>query len=237
MSNTTPQRYPRVLLMLTGLLLCSNLATALVAYLVIDHMDQRYSSQLTATVPGLHEVVLLAQDSTNTHRAAANLLIARNEDESKLMGQRLIEARRKELDRITEVFAKGPPASGDPMEPLWNASRDYDRALSEYVAIFNSGDRDAALAYRLDKLRPIFDVYQSKQVAESARLNFEAMKASGEITEQVKARQSLLIGFGSWPFVIIIGMLVVFGLLGGVLWRQLQQIEGEERKLRTARDF
>lgn len=236
MSNAT-NRYPRVLLFLTVLLLCSNLATALVAYLVIDRMDQRYLGQINAAVPGLHEVVLLAQDSTNTHRAAANILIARNETESKLMIERLAEARRKELDRITEVFAKGPPASGDPMEPLWNASRDYDRALDEFVAIYNSGNRDAALAFRLDKLRPIFDAYQNRQVAESARLNFEAMKTSGEITEQVKARQSLLLGFGSWPFIILIGMLVVFGVLGGVLWRQLQKIESEERKLRTDRDF
>lgn len=236
MSNTTT-RYPRVLLILTGLLLCSNLATALVAYLVIERMDQRYSSQINAAVPGLHEVVLLAQDSTNTHRAAANILIARNEAEAKLMIERLAEARRKELERITEVFAKGPPASGDPMEPLWNASRDYDRAIDEFLAIYNSGNRDAALAFRLDKLRPIFDAYQNRQVAESARLNFEAMKTSGEITEQVKARQSLLLGFGSWPFFILIGMLVVFGVLGGVLWRQLQKIESEERKLRTDRDF
>lgn len=236
MSNAT-KRSPRVLLVLTCLLLCSNLATALVAYLVIDRMDQRYSSQINSTIPGLHEVVLLAQDSTNTHRAAANILIARNETEAKLMIERLAEARRKELDRITEVFAKGPPASGDPMEPLWSASRDYDRALDEYLAIFNSGNRDGALAYRLDKLRPIFDVYQSRQVAESARLNFEAMKTSVEITEQVKSRQSLLLGFGSWPFVIIIGMLIVFGVLGAVVLRQLQQIESEERKLRSDRDF
>jgi hypothetical protein len=236
MSDAT-KRNPRVLLILTGLLLCSNLATALVAYLVIDGMDQRYSNQLNSAVPGLHEVVLLAQDSTNTHRAAANILIARNESESKLMMERLAEARRKELERITEVFTKGPPAAGDPMEPLWNSSRDYDRALDEFLGIYSSGNRDAALAYRLDKLRPVFDLYQSRQVAESARLNFEAMKTGGEITQQVKSRQSLLLGFGSWPLVIIIAVLVVFGLLGAVLWRQLQRIESEESKLRTSRDF
>ena len=236
MSNTT-NRSPRVLLILIGLLLCSNLATALVAYLVIERIDQRYTSEVNSAVPGLHEVVMLAQEATNTHRAAGNLLLARDANEVKVIQARMKEARQHELDRLTEVFAKGPPSPGDPMEPLWNASRDYSRALEEYLALYDTGNRDAALAYRLDTLRPLFDAYQNKQREESIRLNFEAMKASGEIAAQVKSRKSLLLGFGSWPFVVMMVMLVAFGVLGGVLWRQLQHIEGEEKKLRTDRDF
>jgi len=231
------KRPPRLLLILVGLLLCSNLATALVAYLVVERLDDRYAREMSIVVPGLHEVMLLAQDSTNTHRAAGNLLLARDEAEKKVMWERLQQARENELERLTEVFASGPPSAGDLKEPLWRASRDYNAGLEEFLALFSKGKRDAALAFRLDMLRPVFDNYQNRQRDESIRLNFEAMRTSTELSDQAKTRKSMLLGLGGWPLVAITAMLVGFGLLGGVLWRQLWHIEAEEKKLRTGREF
>jgi hypothetical protein len=233
----TAKRFPRVLLVVIGLLLCSNLATALVAYLTIERLDERYTNELGKAVPGLHEVILLGQDSTNTHRTAGNLLLARDETEVKGMWARLLEARRHEQERMNEVFVKGSPKAGDALEPLWLASRNYNQALEEYLALIKSGDRERALAYRLDKLRPLFDLYQARQREESIRMNFDAMRANSELSSQAKSRKSLLLGFAGWPFIAMLGMLVGFGLLGGMLWRQLRHIEIEEKKLRSDRGF
>ncbi len=235
--HSTAKRPPRFLLMLVGLLLCSNLATGLVAYLVIERLDERYSRELTTAVPGLHEVMLLAQDSTNTHRAAGNLLLARDEAEMNVIMARLQDARQTELDRITEIFIKGPPQAGDAQEPLWLASSNYNQALQEYLLLVANGKKDEALAYRLDKLRSIFDSYQSRQREESIRLNLEALRTSGELSAQAKARKGMLLGLGGWPLAAMLFMLVAFGVLGGLLWRQLHHIESEEKKLRTDREF
>jgi len=181
--------------------------------------------------------MLLAQESTNTHRAAGNLLLARGVSESKLMWTRLEEVRQKELDRLTEVFSKGPVSAGDPMAPLWSASHTYNQSLAEYLELVRNGNRDVALAYRLDKLRPSFDLYQQRQREESIRLNFEAMQSNREISAQAKERQSLLLGFGGWPFLVLIAMLAIFAVLGFVLWKQLRSIENSEGTLRTDRSF
>jgi hypothetical protein len=231
------KRFPRVLLVVVGLLLCSNLATAFVAYLTIARLDERYTNEVAKAVPGLHEVILLAQDSTNTHRAAGNLLLARDQDEAKVMRARLADARQQELERLTVVFAKGPPEAGDAMEPLWLASRNYNQSLEDYLAFIRSGDRDAALAYRLDILRPIFDAYQTRQREESIRLNFDAVRANTELSAQAKSRKSMLLGFGGWPFAVMLVMLVGLGILGGALWRQLRHIESDEKKLRSNNGF
>ncbi len=230
-------KIPRVLIVLIGLLVCSNLGTALVAFLVIDRLDERYSTEFNKAVPGLHELMLLAQESTNTHRAAGNLLLARDVSESKLMWTRLEEVRQKELDRLTEVFSKGPVSAGDPMAPLWSASHTYNQSLAEYLELVRNGNRDVALAYRLDKLRPSFDLYQQRQREESIRLNFEAMQSNREISAQAKERQSLLLGFGGWPFLALSAMLAIFAVLGFVLWKQLRSIENSEGTLRTDRSF
>lgn len=235
--HSTAKRPSRFLLMLVGLLLCSNLATALVAYLVIERLDERYSRELTTAVPGLHEVMLLAQDSTNTHREAGNLLLARDEAEAKLIRARLQDARQTELNRITEIFIQGPPQAGDALEPLWLASSNYNQALQEYLLLIENGKKDEALAYRLDKLRPIFSFYQSRQREESVRLNFEALRTSGELSAQANARKSMLLGLGGWPLAAMLVMLVAFGVLGGLLWRQLHHIESEEKKLRADHEF
>lgn len=235
--HSTAKRPPRFLLMLVGLLLCSNLATGLVAYLVIERLDEGYSRELTTAVPGLHEVMLLAQDSTNTHRAAGNLLLARDEAEMNVIMARLQDARQTELDRITEIFIKGPPQAGDAQEQLWLASSNYNQALQEYLLLVANGKKDEALAYRLDKLRSIFDFYQSRQREESIRLNLEALRTSGELSAQAKARKGMLLSLGGWPLAAMLFMLVAFGVLGGLLWRQLHHIESEEKKLRTDCEF
>lgn len=235
--HSTAKRPPRFLLMLVGLLLCSNLATALVAYLVIERLDERYSRELTTAVPGLHEVMLLTQDSTNTHRAAGNLLLARDEAETNVIMARLQDARRTEINRINEIFAKGSSRAGDALEPLLLASSIYNQALQEYLLLIESGKKDEARAYRLDKLRPVFQLYQNRLREESIRLNFEALRTSRELSAQAKSRKGMLLGLGGWPLAAILVMLVAFGVLGGLLWRQLHHIESEEKKLRTDREF
>ncbi len=231
------KRFPNVLLVVIGLLICSNLATALVAYLTIERLDERYTNELTKSVPGLHEVILLAQESTNVHRAAGNLLLARDQDEAKAIWTRLSDARQHEQKRLNEIFAKGPAAAGDVLEPLWSASLGYRQSLEEYLTFIQRGDRDAALAFRLDKLRPTFDLYQTRQREESIRMNFEAIRTNNELSAEAKSRKSMLLGFGGWPFIAMLVMLVNLGLLGGLLWRQLREIEREEKKLRSERGF
>jgi hypothetical protein len=235
--HSNAKRPPRFLLMLVGLLLCSNLATALVAYLVIERLDERYSRELTTAVPGLHEVMLLAQDSTNTHRAAGNLLLARDEAETNVITARLQDARQTELNRINEILTKGPSQVGDALEPLLLASSIYNQALQEYLLLIENGKKEEARAYRLDKLRPIFELYQNRLREESVRLNFEALRTSGELSAQAKARKGILLGLGGWPLAAMLFMLVAFGVLGGLVWRQLHHIESEEKKLRTDREF
>lgn len=235
--TSTAKRKPRFLPALIGLLLCSNLVTALVAYLVIDRMDERYSSEMKTAVPGLHEVMMLAQESTNTHRAAGNLLMARDPAEEKVIWERLQEARRQERARLIEVFPGGPVGPNEPLGPLWEASRAYEASLEKFIAIFSQGDKQAALAYRLDKLREDFDLYQTRQREESIRRNLSAMRKSEEISAQAKAKKSLLLGFGGWPLAVMLALLLGFGVLGAVLWRQLLSIEEDEKRLRAESGF
>jgi len=227
----------RVFPLLVGLLLCSNAATALIAYLVIDRMDTRYSRELSIAVPGLHEVVLLAQDSANTHRAAGNLLLARNEAESKLMWERLRLARQKELSRLTEVFTQGPPNESDPMQPLWSSATSYNKVLESFEDLVQKGELDSAISYRLDKLRPAFEQYQLRQTEQSVRLNRELMKASNQISSQANTRKNVLLGIGTFPLLLILVALVVFGVLGGVFWRQIRGIESQDKYIRPPGEF
>lgn len=235
--TSTSKRNSRFLLILIGLLLCSNLATALVAYLVIDRIDTQYSEELRNKVPGLHEVMVLAQEATNTHRAAGNLLLARDEKEKTELLARVAAAQQAEWHSLAKVFGAGPGEADAERASLWQAANDYKAAVGQFLVLINRGDRDAALAYRLDQLRPAFDQYQRRQREESVRLNFAAIKAGGEISASVTARKGVLLGFGSWPFLVMLAMLVVFGILGGILWRQLRRIEADERELRPEQRF
>jgi hypothetical protein len=209
---------------LIALLLCSNLATALVAWIIVDRLNERYAAELGTTVPGLHEVMLLAQESTNTHRAALNLPLAVDEEERRLVLQRLAESRQREAARLAQVFPDGP-VEGSPRAPLWAAAKDYGAALDAYLALLANGDKPSATVHRTQVLRPAFDNYQSRQREESIRLNFEAMRGGAEINAMVTTRKGLLLGFGVWPLLLVSLMLVIVGVLGALLWRHVRRIE------------
>ncbi len=230
------RRRSRLSTALIWLLLCSNLATALVACLVIDRLNDRYAEKLNNAVPGLHEVMLLAQESTNTHRAALNLLMATDEEERREVLQRLEEARRREVQRLRQVFPDGA-VEDSPREPLWRASQEYHAALERLLDLVRTGERQAAAAHRTGALRPAFDEYQLRQREESIRLNFDAIRGGAEIEALVTTRKGLLLGFGVWPLLLACLMLVIVGVLGALLWQNVRRIEregdalgGEEQK-------
>lgn len=216
------RRGPRFSTLLILLLLCSNLATALVAYFVIDRMNQRYAAELGATVPGLHEVMLLAHESTNTHRAALNLQLAgsdRERDENKV---RLAEVRKRETQRLRQVFPE-PPAESSPRAALWEAARAYSAHLEHYLAFIEGGEFGRAAEYRVASLRPAFDEYQRRQREESIRLSFEAMRSGAEIHAFAITQKGLLLGFGVGPLILLCVTLVLAGVLGGWLWHSMRQ--------------
>ncbi len=226
MQNST-RRGSGLSLVLISLLLCSNLATALVAWLVIDRLNERYSAELNNTVPGLHEVILLAQEATNVHRAALNLPMAADDEERRLVRQRLAESRQRQAARLAQVFPDGG-VEESPRLPLWEAARDYSAALDTYLALMENGDAGAAALHRTQVLRPAFDHYQVKQREESIRLNFDAMRGGAEINALVTTRKGLLLGFGVWPLLLVSLMLVTVGVLGALLWRHVRRIEMEK---------
>jgi hypothetical protein len=229
---SSTRRHSHLSTALIWLLLCSNLATALLACLVIDRLNERYAGEINSTVPGLHEVILLAQEATNTHRAALNLLMAADEAERDEVRQRLDEARRREGQRLRQIFPDGGVV-GSPREPLWEASDNYGTALDRFLELVQVGDHAAAVVHRASVLRPAFDNYQRLQREESIRLNFEAIRSGAEIHAMVTTRKGLLLGFGVWPLLLASLMLVIVGVLGAMLWRHVRQIEREEGLLRT----
>jgi hypothetical protein len=231
------QRNSRATLIVIGLLLFSNMATALVAYWAIDRLDARYTDELNTTVPGMHETMLLAQEAANTHRAAANLLLARTPEEAIEIQERLRTARVHELERLKQVFPNGAVPQTNPQYPLWVAAHRYSELLDEFVDLIAKGDRDVAVAFRLDILRPAFDLYQARQREESIRLNYEALNTSGAISAQAKTGKSILLGFGGWPFFVMLAVMMVFAVFSVGLLRRIKRIEQDERKLRTDQGF
>lgn len=235
--NTTTKSKSRLLIVLIGLLLISNLATALVAFMSIKRLDENYTEELSETSSGLQKVIMLAQDCTNIHRAAGNLLLARNEQERQEFWMRVQALRKKESDQLAKVLVQVPPSAGSPMEPLWLASLKYSQALDEMLALVKQGDIQAAQAYRLDQLRPIFDQYQNSQIERSVHLSREAMLSNSELTSTADTHKKLLLGFGGWPFAVLLLMVVGAGFLGAVLWRLLRQIERDEAVQNANRHF
>jgi hypothetical protein len=205
------------------LLLCSNVATALVAFFVIDRTNERYAAELNATVPGLHEVMLLAQESTNTHRAALNLQLAADESEKKESWDRLIEARLREKQRLRQVFPE-EPAESSLRAPLWIAAQAYGANVERHLELVRAGDRNRVAEHRANVLRPAFDEYQRRQREESIRLSFEAMRSGAEISALVTTQKGLLLGFGLWPVLL----LVLVGVLGAWLWHYVKKMDAEQ---------
>lgn len=225
---------------LVAILFISNLATALIAYLVVDGLDARYTHELSGKVPGLHEIVLLAQQASNTHRAAGNLLLARDAAEKKLFWARLEEARHRESEHLQVAFVRHSvvgEGEDDPTAPLRRAAQDYADTLKEFLVLVEKNDRDVAISYRLDRLRPAFDRYQRCQRDESVRLNFEALKANELLTSEAASRKTWFVGFGTWPLIALFILLIILLVLGVRLWWGWRTIEADGTDTRTDRGF
>jgi len=222
----------RISLLLILLLAGSNLVTAIGAYLVIDRIGERFVQEINATVPGMHEVMLLAQKATNVHRAAAALLVARNPAEEVRMFARLEEEREIEFALRNQIL--NTPES-DLMEKssraaLGQAATDYEAALRTYLELFKASDFPAAQNFRLGDLRDAFERYQQRQRDESVRLNLKAMQGGAEISAYANMRKSWLLSIGVWPLVLIGLILITVTVLGGILWRQLRRMEIDGKK-------
>lgn len=223
-------RGARLALLLILLLAGSNLATAIGAYLIIDRISGRYIEDIHATAPGMHDVMMLAQDATDVHRAAAALLVARTPAEETQMLARLAEARARERHRRNQI-SNTPFRGRDAMASraaLDEAAVAYDASVRVYLDLLKTGDRQAAQDHRLSGLREAFEHYQKSQREESVRLNIEAMQGGAELSTYASSRKSWLLSIGAWPFVIFGLMFVAVTTLGVMLWRQLRRMETDE---------
>jgi hypothetical protein len=223
----------RLTLWLVFLLAGSNLATAIGAYLVIDRISGRYIQEINSTAPGMHDIMLLAQKSTNVHRAAAVLLIARDPAEETRMLSRLDVEREKELALRNHILNTVAHTSGreNTLHALASAASDYETTLLAYLQLVKSGQRSAAQDFRLSDLRTAFERYQQAQQEESVRLNLEAMRGGAELGAYADKQKSWLLGIGTWPLVMLTLTFIGLLVLGAMVWGQIRRLENSDSAL------
>lgn len=214
----TPTRSPhassptRGLKILVIALVISNLGLGAFSFYLLRTLDARYSHLVEQSVPVLNDLQTLSARSVDVmRRTGATLLEAPLERHGELVqaGKRSLQ-----LDRGLRLsLLKGEwPATAQAKEVLGRMGDSFDTIAAEVLRLVETKQIDAAKRYRDATLRPAFDEYLDTITQVADGLETESLRINGDYSVNSGAMARIVLGVGSWPVILLVGLLTVTAL-------------------------
>jgi len=219
---------PKTLWLVIGLLVTTNLATAIGAFQLLGSIDRGYFEVLDPALAGLRDVQQMTRESANIHRAVLNFLLDDAAAERGLIKPRYAAAwqeTRRLLDQLGEPRFAGLPET---VRTRLRAAGDYYlQCADEVIALIETGRDKAAGAMRSSKLRGRFEAFQAAQTAAAVGLSEGAVQTGQQLNGSVTLSRHVLLVLGSLPLLSLTALGASFILFVILLIRILRRVQPE----------
>lgn len=193
-------------------LVISNLGLGAFSFYLLRTLDARYSHLVEQSVPVLNDLQTLSARSADVMlRTGTSLLEAPPERQGELVqaGKRSVQ-----LDRglrFSLLKDEWPPTARG-KEILGPMGDSFDTIATEVLRLVETKQIDAAKKYRDGKLRPAFEQYLETITHVADGLETESLRINGDYSVNSGAMARIVLGVGSWPVILLAGLLTVTAL-------------------------
>ncbi len=183
-------------------------------YLNSRQIDKKYSDLIAASSYDIKAVNSMLVHSSNIQRNAVNLIVKEDEiEENKFKKNvwnfvQLTNEDLKKFDSSTFAIFRDK----DQINSINESYSNYKIRLDTFMQLINNKEVDKAADYRLQSLRPSFQVFQDLQKDLSAQLTKDLIKESNNLTSYTNKSSLSLLLMGFSPVFFILLVLIYFGI-------------------------
>jgi hypothetical protein len=200
----------RQLKTLVVVLVLSNIALGVFCFFTLRTLDRRYSDLIGRSVPlqnDLQTITALAVSAMHTTNPAlfdnAGPAQVRAVERGRAAVARELALRTKVL---RDEWMPGVAAGRAEFEQAGEA---FGRAALDFLNLIDGGATADAVRLREEKIRPAFDRYLSATTHAADLLQVESLRVSDEFSAKTGSVSTLVLGFASWPVLILAALLIL----------------------------
>jgi hypothetical protein len=200
----------RQLKLLVVVLVLSNIGLGAFSFYQLREMDRRYSELFGRSIPILSDLQTLTAKAVAAMRGTRTDLFL----ESKVGTAAVAESARAgfAVDRsLRGKLLKAEWIAGGEMEraEFQAAGENFSRVSDEVIAAYAAGRTTAAAQLRDGRLRPAFERYLDAVTKLSDVVEEASVRANDAVSARTGNMSTVLLGLGSWPVVLLIGLLLL----------------------------
>lgn len=203
----------RQLKILVVVLIVSNIALGIFGFYFLRTVDRRYSTLIDQTVRPMNDMQeLTALISQAMHNTNPTLFGGSAESRAEML-QRARLALDRDRDLRNQIVQREWFAtdSADRLK-FQNAGEAFNKVAGETITLLGSGRTIEAGQQREQFLRPARDRYVAATTQAADALEAQSRRDSDTLTARTGSISNIMLGLGSWPLMILAGLLLVTAL-------------------------
>lgn len=211
--NTNKVKQLQLLIVVLAL---SNVGLGAFSYYLLRELDREYSVVIGQSVPVLNSLQTLTAKAMEAMRATNPTQFGRQADRASAFVQQA--GGRFAADKEERLKALKPEWAGAAAErnELSEAGDGFTRIGGEVLAHYASGRVDEAVRLREGDLRVAFDRYIAAATKAADVLEVESTKLNSVLSARADNVSSVVLGIGTWPLILLLGILTTALLLVAV---------------------
>ncbi len=204
-----------------GLLALTQLFAGILSTVFLARTDTLYSEIIAVKVQTLKHLQVLTVESANIQRYCLSLLLAESPAEIQSLKEKIASAWEKKHEHLERIESLASDSESERLLAQLKNSREVSfQACQSFIDLVAASTKGEALTPKAPVLHHAFEAYQATQVALGDYVHNLAAQASDATSAQTNLMKKVLLGFTTWPFILGLGLVLVF--LGDILWRVWQ---------------
>ncbi|MDO8542631.1 MAG: hypothetical protein Q7S40_19500 [Opitutaceae bacterium] len=204
--------------MLVVVLVLSNIGLGIFGFFLLRAVDRRYSELIGNSIPVLSDLQMLTAKAVEAMRSTGPDLLdatAAHRGGAVARAQLALGA-----DRTTRQELSTAPwmsRRGEARADFLPAGEAFTRIATEIVGLTSANKIGPAAERRERELRPAYDRYLAATTKVADVLEAESLSANKDFSARTGSLSTVMLGLGSWPVVILVGLLLLTAIFVVVL--------------------
>jgi hypothetical protein len=203
----------RQLKFLVVVLILSNIALGAFGFFLLRDIDRNYTGLIDQAIPTLTKLQNLTVAASDTMRSTNPILL----EQPNVHVSEVARAARGAVERDAELrrdllsrdWVKGAEFEQSDIRAAGEA---FDQAAIDTIRLLETNDIPEVTKQREAVLRPAYNRYVAATTRTSELLHSSSLKASDSLTLRVNNFSKMILGFASWPL-LILGVFLLFTAL------------------------
>jgi hypothetical protein len=216
--STDPERQLSILRKLKALvvvLIFSNLALGVFGFYYLRTVDHKYSDLINRAVPTLNDMQTLTASIMEAMRNINPSLHSNPPQAESTERARAALARARDLR--TQILQREWLNDARERKILEQTGDAFDEKAKAVIDLLAAGKLDEATKLREQTVRPAFERYVAATTSAADAYQTQSLKTSSGLTERTLSVSKMMLGFASWPIVILSVVFLVTAALAAIV--------------------